>query len=64
MDWRYAVGINEYKRMDTRELRENFLIDNLFVKDALTLVYWETDRTVTGAVVPMAARCCWKIPPD
>ena len=38
--------------MTTRELRDQFLIDNLFAIDSLELVYWETDRTVTGSAVP------------
>ena len=39
--------------MTTRELRDTFLVENLFVEDSIELVYWEIDRTVTGSVVPV-----------
>ena len=39
--------------MTTRELRENFLIEDLFKNDSIGLVYWEVDRTVIGAAVPV-----------
>jgi len=39
--------------MTARELREAFLVDNLFPADSIELVYWETDRTVTGSAVPV-----------
>ncbi|MEI6350383.1 MAG: 5-dehydro-4-deoxy-D-glucuronate isomerase [Verrucomicrobiota bacterium] len=52
MQFRYTTGIKEYERMTTRELRESFLIETLFTRDAIELVYWETERTVTGSAVP------------
>jgi 4-deoxy-L-threo-5-hexosulose-uronate ketol-isomerase len=38
--------------MTTRELRANFLLEDLFRTGELQLVYWETDRTVIGSAVP------------
>ncbi|NBZ95617.1 MAG: 5-dehydro-4-deoxy-D-glucuronate isomerase, partial [Proteobacteria bacterium] len=36
----------------TRELRNHFLLRNLFVHDSIELNYWETDRTIIGSAVP------------
>ena len=55
MEIRYAVGRREYERMNTRELRENYLLENLFAPGEIKLVYWETDRAVIGAAVPSAS---------
>ena len=39
MDVRYAVSKKEYSRMNTEELRENFLIQNIFEADKINLTY-------------------------
>lgn len=52
MKIRYTVGINEYKRMTTGELREAFLID-LFEEGKLNLLYCEVERGIVGAAVPV-----------
>jgi len=51
MDLRYTVGKNEYKRMTTQELRDNFLVD-LFDDGKINLLYVEVERAVLGAAVP------------
>ncbi|MGJ8640816.1 MAG: hypothetical protein ACSHYA_15610 [Opitutaceae bacterium] len=51
MKFRYTVGINEYKRMDTQELRDAFQI-NLFEEGKLNLLYCEVERGIIGAAVP------------
>ncbi len=51
----FAVSREQSQRMSTRELREAFLIDTLFVPEAVRLVYWETDRAVIGSAVPLQA---------
>jgi 4-deoxy-L-threo-5-hexosulose-uronate ketol-isomerase len=38
--------------MNTDELRENFLLDKLFVPGAISLNYLDVDRTVVGFAVP------------
>jgi 4-deoxy-L-threo-5-hexosulose-uronate ketol-isomerase len=43
-----------YKRMTTEELRETFLVENLFTSDKIELVYADLDRTVIGSAVPQA----------
>lgn len=48
----HSVHPNAYQRMNTDELRENFMLQNLFQPDKLDLVYWENERTVVGSAVP------------
>jgi 4-deoxy-L-threo-5-hexosulose-uronate ketol-isomerase len=52
MEIRFAASQNETQRMNTQELRDSFLIEDLFATDAVSLVYWETDRAVVGSIVP------------
>ena len=42
-----------YGRMTTEELRETFLVEELFRPDAIDLVYVDLDRTVIGSAVPV-----------
>ena len=44
-----------YQTMSTEELRSSFLLESLFVDDALDLVYVDLDRTVIGSAVPSTA---------
>ena len=53
MQIRYSVGITEYERMTTAELRAHFLVEKLFIPGRSELVYWETERTVLGGVAPL-----------
>ncbi len=54
MTQRYAIGPRETAALNTAELRENFLLENLFVADAVELVYTHYDRMVVGGAVPAA----------
>ena len=54
LEIRPAVSRNEYERMNTQELRKAFLVENLFQPGEPRLVYWETDRTILGSIVPVA----------
>ncbi|WBO85461.1 5-dehydro-4-deoxy-D-glucuronate isomerase [Hymenobacter yonginensis] len=51
----YAIGPRETAAMNTAELRENFLLENLFVAGDIQLVYTHYDRMMVGGVVPTAA---------
>lgn len=42
----------ETSQLDTASLRESFLLDELFTKGDLTLVYTELDRAIVGSAVP------------
>ena len=55
MELKRAIGIGEYKRMTTRELRESFLVADLFESGTIRATYWETDRAVVGSAVPLAS---------
>jgi 4-deoxy-L-threo-5-hexosulose-uronate ketol-isomerase len=48
-----AIDTVRAKGMNTAELREAFLIEDLFQPDAVKLVYSEHDRAVIGAAVPV-----------
>ncbi|HTN36220.1 MAG TPA: 5-dehydro-4-deoxy-D-glucuronate isomerase [Arachidicoccus sp.] len=53
MEIRFQSSPKETKAMDTKELRENFLIEKLVQKDILTLVYSHYDRVIVGGVSPV-----------
>jgi 4-deoxy-L-threo-5-hexosulose-uronate ketol-isomerase len=54
MDIRYAVHPGHFRAMDTGEMREQFLVEDLFVTDRLNLVYSHIDRIIAGGVSPVA----------
>ena len=54
MEMRTAVSPKDVKHYDTKRLREEFLIQNLFVAGEVKLVYSHIDRIITGAAVPTA----------
>lgn len=53
METRYVVSKKEYSRMNTEELRENFLIHNVFEKGQINLTYSHIDRIIAGGAVPV-----------
>jgi 4-deoxy-L-threo-5-hexosulose-uronate ketol-isomerase len=53
MDIRYAMHPGQMKRLDSREVREHFLIERLFEKDQMHLVYSHIDRIIVGGVCPV-----------
>ena len=53
MDKRYSVNPVHFKRMTTSEMRNEFLIEELFVKDELKYVYSHVDRMVTLGAMPV-----------
>lgn len=53
MDIRFAVSQQETKQMNTEQLRENFLIQNLVADDSVRLTYSHFDRVITGAAKPV-----------
>jgi 4-deoxy-L-threo-5-hexosulose-uronate ketol-isomerase len=56
MEIRYASHPTEVKKFETTRLREEFLIETLFVPGILQLVYSHVDRFITGGVIPLANR--------
>ncbi|REG82071.1 5-dehydro-4-deoxy-D-glucuronate isomerase [Algoriphagus antarcticus] len=49
----HAVSPREFKQMDTDELRESFLMENLFVEDQINMNYTHYDRMIVGGVLPV-----------
>ncbi|MFB9056478.1 5-dehydro-4-deoxy-D-glucuronate isomerase [Mariniflexile ostreae] len=49
---RYAASPREVKRMDTTELRDEFLVKDLMVKDGIHWVYSHYDRFMVAGIVP------------
>lgn len=53
MELRTAASPKDVKTYDTKRLREEFLIDDLFKEDTIKLVYSHIDRIITGSAVPV-----------
>ena len=53
MELRTACSPKDEKYYDTKRLREEFLIDDLFQPDTIKLVYSHIDRIITGSAVPV-----------
>ncbi|HTX41148.1 MAG TPA: 5-dehydro-4-deoxy-D-glucuronate isomerase [Acidobacteriaceae bacterium] len=53
-----------YPRMTTAELRESFLLDNLFEPGQLRLAYVDLDRAVAGFAAPLADPLLLTCPPE
>ena len=67
MDIRYSVNQRDFKRYTTQEIRDEFLIETLFVPDDVTAVYSHVDRIVTLGAMPVNEELkldknidCWK----
>lgn len=53
MELRTAASPKDMKHYDTERLREEFLIQNVFVPDEIKLVYSHIDRIITGSATPV-----------
>lgn len=53
MDIRYSCNQRDFKRYTTAEIREEFLIENLFRPDAISAVYSHIDRVVVLGCMPV-----------
>ena len=53
MEIRFQQSPKETKGMDTEQLRENFLVENLMQDDTIQLVYSHYDRVIVGGVKPV-----------
>ena len=52
MEMRYAADPVRFKRMDSTELRENFLVEGLFEQGKVVMMYSFVDRVMVGSAVP------------
>ncbi len=53
MELRTAVSPKDVKHYTTEQLREEFLVQNLFVLGEIKMVYSHIDRIIIGAAVPL-----------
>ncbi|NQV40792.1 MAG: 5-dehydro-4-deoxy-D-glucuronate isomerase [Candidatus Marinimicrobia bacterium] len=53
METRYLPNDKAYQRMNTAEMRENFLVEGLFLPGELKLLYADVDRAIVGSAVPL-----------
>ena len=54
MEIRYATNPEYVKKLDTTQLRKEFLIEDLFKPDEVKMVYSHIDRIITGSAVPQS----------
>ncbi|MFH0736465.1 MAG: 5-dehydro-4-deoxy-D-glucuronate isomerase [bacterium] len=52
MDVRSSTDQKGFIKLNTTELREMFLIESLFEKNIIPMVYSDIDRSITGSAVP------------
>lgn len=53
MQYRYPPSPSEGKTLDTEGLRKNFLIEEVFKSDEITMVYSHSDRMIAGSAMPV-----------
>lgn len=51
---RHAIHPNDFKSYNTGRLRDEFLVEKLFVKDTVQLVYTLYDRLIVGGIHPVS----------
>lgn len=50
---RYAAHPEDFKKYDTEKIRKEFLIENIFMPDEISLVYSLFDRYIVGGAMPV-----------
>jgi len=53
-----------FERMSGEELRQSFLVEDLFAPGEVRLLHWEAERTIVGGAVPLAAPLLLVAPPE
>lgn len=53
MKIQHSPHVEDFKKMTTPELRDTFMLEDLFQPGKCELVYWEVDRTIVGAAIPL-----------
>jgi len=61
---RYAQSPKEVKQMDTAALRDNFLIENVFEANQVTLTLSHFDRYIVGGAMPVDQKIALPNPDD
>ena len=50
---RYACHPDDFKKYDTEKIRKEFLIENIFIRNEISLVYSLYDRLIVGGAMPV-----------
>ena len=53
MEVRYSPDISSYKTMKTEDLRNAFLVENLFQEGKVQMTYFDLDRAIIGGAAPL-----------
>ena len=53
MEFLFTADRNSYRRMTTSELRESYMVDDMFLPGEVTLCYTDIDRAIVGSAVPL-----------
>jgi len=61
---RYAAHPDDVKNWDTARLRKEFLIENIFLKDEICLVYSMYDRLIVGGAMPVNKQLALESPDE
>src|SRR5512134_1886733 len=64
METRHLVDPVRYRQMTGAELRQSFLVENLFARDEVRLLHWEAERTIIGSAVPATRALALPNPPE
>jgi len=64
VELRYASHPDDFKRYDTERLRKDFLIEDVFIADEISLVYSLYDRYMVGGAMPVNKSLRLETPDD
>jgi 4-deoxy-L-threo-5-hexosulose-uronate ketol-isomerase len=64
METRYSRDPQSFERMNTAEIRAEFLIKDLFLPDEIRLVYLHMERMIVGSAVPTSRPLCLDASPE
>lgn len=64
METRHQVDPVRYRQLTGAELRQAFLVEDLFAPDEVRLLHWEAERTIIGSVVPATRALALPNPPE
>ena len=53
MEFLYTADRERYRRMTTGELRDAYLVKDMFVSGEVSLTYTDVDRSIVGSAVPL-----------
>src|SRR5262245_22253641 len=63
METRHLVDPVRYRQMTGAELRQSFLVEELFAPDEVRLLHWAAERTIIGSAVPATRALALPNPP-